>query len=180
MSGTVTKFKFFFAHQDEEQEAWLRSMAQQGLHLLKVNPCCFWTFRRGEPADVVYRVDFSKAVADPSFRQMMQDAGWTLAATTVGWQYWRTQAVGGRAPELFTDNASKARKFRQLLGVLLGTSSPLIVVLATNNMRSVMEQLSFPSQAVLGTILALYFLVMPYSVLRLAMRLRELNKPLAR
>lgn len=180
MSGTVTKFKFFFAHQDEEQEAWLRSMAQQGLHLCKVNPFCFWTFRRGAPADVVYRLDFSKAVADPSFLQMMQDAGWTLAATTVGWQYWCTQAVGGRAPELFTDNASKARKFRQLLGVLLCTASPLIVMLATSDKHRIMEQLSLPSQAVLGTILALYVLVVPYSVLRLLMRLRELNKPLAR
>lgn len=175
MSGTVKKFKFFFAHQDEEQEAWLRSMAQQGLHLADVNPFCVWTFRRAAPADIVYRVDFSHANEDASYRQLMQDAGWTLAATTVGWQYWSTKAVHGRAPELFTDNASKARKFKQLLSVLVCTAMPLFIMMVTSDKQRLMEQLSTPSLVALGLILSAYLLIMPYSILRLLVRVRELR-----
>ncbi|MCD2517625.1 DUF2812 domain-containing protein [Massilia sp. G4R7] len=175
MSGTIRKFKFFFAHQDEEQEAWLRSMARQGLHLADVDPFCRWTFRRGAPADIVYRVDFSQANEDASYRQLMQDAGWTLAATTVGWQYWATKAVDGRAPELFTDNASKARKFKQLLSVLVCTSLPLFIMIVTSNKQQLAQQLSTPSLIALGVILSAYFLIMPYSVLRLLVRVRELK-----
>lgn len=177
MSATVKTFKFFFAHQDVEQEAWLRSMAQQGLHLVDVNPFSFWTFRRGAPADIVYRVDFSQANEDASYRQLMQDAGWTLAATTVGWQYWATRSVGGQAPELFTDNTSKARKFKQLLAVLLCTGMPLFLMIVTSDKHRLMEQLSLPSMVILGAILLLYFLIMPYSILRLLLRLRDLGKP---
>lgn len=175
MSGTVRKFKFFFAHQDEEQEAWLRAMAQQGLHLADVNPLCVWTFRIGEKADIVYRVDFSQANEDASYRQLMQDAGWTLAATTVGWQYWATRAVGGKAPELFTDNASKARKFRQLLAMLIGSATPLFVMTIVSDKQRLMEQLSTPSLVTLGLIVSAYLLVMPYSVVRLLARVRELK-----
>lgn len=178
MSGTVTKFKFFFAHQDEEQEAWLRAMAQQGLHLVKVNPLCFWTFRRGEPADIVYRLDFPGANQDPAFLQLMQDAGWTLAATTVGWHYWRTPAVRGKAPEMFTDNASKARKFRQLLALLAMSAMPMFVIFILMDKERVLSQLSMPFLVVLAAVVGLYLLTTGYAVLRILLRLRELRGPL--
>ena len=57
--ATCTKFKFFFADQDVEQEQWLRAMALKGLHLKKLNLLQMWTFVKGEPADMVYRVDFN-------------------------------------------------------------------------------------------------------------------------
>lgn len=178
MSGTVTKFKFFFAHEDEQQEAWLRAMAQQGLHLVKVNPLCVWTFRRGAPADIVYRVDFPNASQDQAFRQLMHDAGWSLAATTVGWHYWRTQAVAGKAPELFSDNASKAQKFRHRLGVFVASAMPLFVLLLLTDKQHALEQLSMPFLVPLCVALALYVLVMPYSILQLMLRIRKLNNPL--
>lgn len=178
MSGTKTVFKFFWAHQDEAQEAWLRAMAQQGLHLVKVNPFCFWTFRRGEPADIVYRVDFPNASQDAAFQQLMHDAGWSLAATTVGWHYWRTQAVAGKAPELFSDNASKAQQFRHRLGVFVASAMPLFVILLLTDKQRALDQLSMPFLVPLCVALALYVLIMPYTILRLMLRIRQLNNPL--
>lgn len=178
MSGTVTKFKFFFAHEDEQQEAWLRSMAQQGLHLVKVNPLCFWTFRRGEPADIVYRVDFPNTSQDPGFGQLMQDAGWALAATTVGWHYWRTHAVSGKAPELFSDKESKLRKFKNRLGVVLASAMPLFVMFIVSDMERVLDQLSMPTQVLLCSALVLWVLIMPYTIVQLVLRIRRLNGPL--
>ena len=83
--------------------------------------------------------------------------------------------MNGRAPELFTDNASKARKFKQLLSVLVCTAMPLFIMIVVSDKQRVMEQLSLPSLVILGAILAGYFLIMPYSVLRLLGRVRELK-----
>ncbi|MEW7850020.1 DUF2812 domain-containing protein [Massilia aurea] len=180
MSKTVTKFRFFFAHQDEEQEAWLRAMAQQGFHLINVNPLCFWTFRIGAPADIVYRLDFPGTGSDPAFAQLMDDAGWSLAAATVGWHYWRTPAVDGRVPEIFTDSASKAEKFRRLVSVLVVSGLPLFIILLTIDKQRAYAQLSVPSLVILGTIVSLYLGTVGYSVVRLRQRLGRLQGPLAR
>lgn len=175
MSKTVRIFKLFWAHEDEQQEAWLRAMAQQGLHLLKVNPFCFWTFRRGEPADIVYRIDFPNASRDPGFRQLMEDAGWRLAAVTVGWYYWRIEAAGGKAPELFSDAASKARKLKARLGILVASSVPMFVTFVLFDMPARVADLSWPFMALVCGMLAVYLAIMPYTVARLVLRIRELN-----
>ncbi len=178
MSKTVTKFKFFFAHEDEQQEAWLRSMARQGLHLENVNPFCFWTFRRGEPADIVYRVDVPELSQGAGFNQLMQDAGWTLAATTVGWHYWCTRAVGGKAPELFSDRESKLRKFRNRLNMVIAGALPLFIMLLVTDMQQVLDQLSLPFLVPVCVVLVLYVLIMPYTILQLMLRIRKLGSPL--
>lgn len=178
MNKNVRIFKLFGADQDEQQEAWLRAKAREGLHLVKVNPFCFWTFARGEPADIVYRIDFPNASHDPDFRQLMEDAGWTLATTTVGWHYWRIRAVDGKAPELFTDNASKAAKFKQRLAVLAGCSIPLLVSVVLLDMPGRIDQLSLPFAILYFGSLAFYLLIVPHAIWRLAIRIRKLNATL--
>lgn len=174
---TITRFKFFWAHQDEEQEHWLRGMARQGLHLVDVNPFCFWTFRRGAPRDLVYRIDFGNGPGDDGFFQLMQDAGWTLAATTTGWQYWSTPVVNGRAPEIFTDSASKVKKFQRLLAVLLCSALPAFIMLITTDKGSLPLKLSMPTLVILGTVYFAYFLVLSYTVMRLLLRIRAVRGP---
>jgi hypothetical protein len=178
-TSTLTRFKFFWAHQDEEQERWLRDMARQGLHLVDVNPFCFWTFRRGMPRDVVYRVDFGNAQGNDDFSQLMKDAGWTLAATTTGWHYWCTPVVNGRAPEIFTDSASKIKKFQRLLAVLVCSALPAFIMLLTTDKSSLPFKLSTPSMMILGGLYIVYFLMLSYTVLRLLLRIRAVRGPQA-
>jgi hypothetical protein len=173
MNGsTITKFKFFWAHQDREQEAWLRAMAQQGLHLERVNPLCFWTFRRGAPSDVAYRVDFGHHHADGGFFQLMQDAGWTLAASTMGWHYWCTPVTKDRAPHIFTDSASRIKRFQRQLGILVCSALPAFVVLVTTDKHSLPSKLSTPSLVLVSGLYIVLFLMLGYSVLRLLLRIR--------
>jgi hypothetical protein len=178
MSDTITRFKFFWADQDEQQETWLRSMAQQGLHLVDVNPLCFWTFRQGEPSDSVYRINYSSDSKESGFHQLMRDAGWTLAATTVGWQYWRIPAVDGKAPQIFTDNASRARMFKQLLGMLVASGMPMLIWLLVTNKRHVIEQVSTPFLVGYGALIFVYLLVVPYSIVRLLLKIYRSSNPL--
>ncbi|MFC5477381.1 DUF2812 domain-containing protein [Massilia suwonensis] len=172
---TVTRFKFFWAHQDREQEAWLRAMAQQGLYLENVTPLCVWTFRRGAPRDLVYRVDFGQA--DDGFSQLMEDAGWKLATTCTGWYYWCTPATQGREPEIFTDRASKIQKFQRLLLMLVCSAVPAFMLLITTDKGSLASKLSTFSLVLISSIYLVYFLVLAYTVLRLLLRIREERAP---
>jgi hypothetical protein len=147
--ATVTKFKFFWGDQDVEQEQWLRAMALRGLHLKKLNLLMMWTFVRGEPADVVYRVDFNIEKEKPEYRQLLEDAGWELAACLTGWQYWRTRAVNGRSPELFTDPPSKEGKVKRLMTLIAVCSIPGMILFISPGMRHGLSGLSWPFLAVI-------------------------------
>ena len=59
MKATVKKFKFFSAHEDEVQEAWLQDMAKQGLHFAGFDQVGRYTFVKGEPAPMAYRIDYT-------------------------------------------------------------------------------------------------------------------------
>ena len=150
-SATVTKFKWFWPDQDVEQEQWLRAMAQQGLHLRSLNLLQRWTFVKGEPADMVYRVDFNSHADKPDYRKLLEDAGWERAASLTGWQYWRTKAVNGRAPELFTDTASKSVKFWRLLGLIFVCCLPAAILFSSPASRDGLSTLSWPFVALLIT-----------------------------
>ena len=172
MSGAVVKkFKLFWADQDVEQEEWLRSMARQGLHLRKLNWLQQWSFVKGEPADVVYRVDYHREV-EPAYQRLLEDAGWELGAQFFGWQYWRTPAVNGHAQQLFTDRASNAAKFKRLLATIGLLSLPMLVMLILPGKSRALEVVSMPFLiAILGL-----FAINMIGVARLAIRLVKLQR----
>ena len=165
----ITKFKFFWADQVVEQEQWLREMAKQGLHLEKLNVLCMWTFVQGEPADIVYRVDFNNESAD--YRQLVEDAGWVRAASLAGWQYWRTAASNGRAPELFTDTKSKKAKYQRATVQILLCLLPGSIFLTSPSTRHAISELSWPFAAAL---IVMYGVAL-VGLLRLFIRLATLR-----
>jgi hypothetical protein len=48
----IRKWKLFWAWQDEKEEAWLRQMAQEGLHL-KSPGLGMYTFQPGDAQDTI-------------------------------------------------------------------------------------------------------------------------------
>ena len=164
--STVTKFKWFWADQDLEQEAWLREMARQGLHLSSVIGMV-WTFAKGEPQNVAYRIDYSSKGRDSDYNQLLEDAGWECAATSAGWHYWRKTVAPGEAPELFTESGSKIDRFRTVLAVLILLTMPSVILLP-----KAMAQRPGYLPLVMGAFLAL----MVYSSIRLLLRIGRLHK----
>lgn len=163
---TVRKYKFFWADQDVEQEQWLREMARQGLHLTGVF-ITQWTFVKGEPADVVYRVDYSNKGRDSDYNRLLEDAGWECAATTAGWHYWRKRVVDGKAPEIFTDSASKIERFRTVLAILIGVSMPSVIFLP-----KALAELPTRVPILIGALVA----ILIYSAIRLLLRIGRLRQ----
>ena len=176
---TIRTFKWFWPDQDLEQEIWLGEQARAGLHLVSVNMLSMWTFRRGAPAAVAYRIDFTNTGGDPAYGQLFADAGWERAAHITGWQYWRKAVTGGAMPEIFTDNASKVAKFRRLM-LLLGLGiSPMLINIVVLDLPHRLGRMSPQSLVPLVALYVLLPAAYAYMAVRLIKRIRALNQPAA-
>lgn len=125
--------KWFWSWQDERLEAWLRSMSQQGWHLAAAGWPARYTFTRGEPTDLVYRLDWQEASRKemPNYLQLFADAGWEHTGSHAGWQIFRRPAAAGAAPEIFTDVDSKAAKYERMIFSAGGAFAAVLVVMVT-------------------------------------------------
>ena len=118
--NTIKKFKWFWAWQDEKEEAWLHEMAMQGFHLRSVSLPGFYEFKTGEPRDDYYRMDYITDRKDyQNYLQLFKDAGWEHLGEMGGWQYFRTMGEGNAIPEIYTDKDSKAQKYQRLIVILI-------------------------------------------------------------
>ncbi len=126
-------FKWFWPWQDERLEHWLGQMSQQGWHLAGAAWPARYTFTRGEPADLVYRLDWQETSRkeQPSYRQLFADAGWEHAATHAGWQIFRRPATNDATGEIFTDVDSKVAKYERMIFGAGGAFAAVVVVMMT-------------------------------------------------
>lgn len=118
MNGNDTRrvWKWFWAWEDEREEAWLRHMARQGWHLSGVGVPGLYVFTYDTPRDVAYRLDFKFRRQDwETYKQLFADAGWEFAGQTGSWVYFRKEVRSGEPDEIFTDAASKVRKYQSVM-----------------------------------------------------------------
>jgi hypothetical protein len=178
MNATLKKSKWFWAWQDDREEAWLGEMSKLGLHLQHPGAFGQYTFEQGEPREFAYRLDFvANARKNPDYYLLFQDAGWTHIGEMSGWQYWRKDIVDGKVPEIFTDNASKIQKYQRLIGYLV-IFFPIYIVLLTNpSTRSSMQGSGF--FGVLYEILFFVFLIVMmlilFSMVKIMQRISSLK-----
>lgn len=168
----MTKYRWFWAWNDDKEEAWLREMAQNGWHLQQLGFPGFYTFVQGAPRDVAYRLDFFTGMKDKSnYLQLFSDAGWEHVGEYGSWQYFRKAVVDGEAPEIFTDNDSKIKKYQRVTAVLALVLC-LLVVVTSNNLNK-MEGLFFE---ILTFIWFVLILVLGYGIVMLLRRIRQLKR----
>ncbi len=173
MSETKREFKWFWAWNDEEEEAWLRKMAQQGWHLIKAGAFGTHTFEKGAPKDVVYRLDFKLADVDKEeYLQLFADAGWEHVGEMGGWQYFRIEVAEGQTPEIYTDNASKIKKYQRILLFL----TIFLPIYSTMLYRTSESPSAFMRVAEL--MMAAFMMLYVYAMVRLFLRIQELKKTL--
>ncbi len=168
---TIKLIRWFWAWDDNKEEAWLREMAQQGWHLQSVGLPGRYAFEQGEPRDVVYRLDYFTEKKDIlNYLQIFQDAGWEYAGEMNGWQYFRKEAVQGEELEIFSDNESKARKYQRILFILVALLPILLVNI--NNLNKMTDSFA---QA-LTFFFFCFLLFYGYSIIRLGIRVNDLKK----
>lgn len=126
-----TKFKniskIFFAWQEEKKEKWLREMSNEGWHLNEVG-FLNYQFVKGEPKDIIYKLDYkpfrSEKIDD--YITLFEDSGWEHAGRFAGWYYFRAEANKDYNLELYSDNASKIKKYVILRWIMIAVCAPIV------------------------------------------------------
>lgn len=122
--------KLFVLSEYEEEENYLREMARKGYLLEKVTLPGVYHFRKAEPMDMVYRLDFNPKKKEDwdSYLQMYRDYGWEYLQDLNEYSYFcKPAAESEEENEIFSDNASRIdmmdriyrRKMLPILVILL-------------------------------------------------------------
>lgn len=167
---TMTKFKWFWAWDDEKEEAWLREMSRQGWHLTSVSVPTIYKFEKGFAKDYVYRLDYIRDRKDyANYLQLFNDSGWDHMGEMNGWQYFRKEALHGEELEIYSDNESKAKKYQRIL-LLLVIILPLMI-----NGLSIISRGNGISEPLGIIYLGLMFIYI-FGITRILMRIGKLKK----
>lgn len=175
MKNRITKHKWFWAWDDEKEEAWLTLMASEGWHLSTLAPFGFYTFEPGPARKVIYRLDFqyqSRKQDRADYFQLLADAGWEHVGEMGSWQYFRREVRTGEKAELFTDAESKIQKYRRV-SVILVVLLPIIMQLPLRLSKAATESDWYAIPLFLAIGLLLVYI---YALIRLIKRISQLKK----
>jgi hypothetical protein len=128
MAETVTKLGFFTIADFREEEVWLRGMAREGLHFVRMYVPCFYVFEKGEPRDVIYRLDYTNNAEGGDYARMLSEFGWENCGRCMGWIYWRRcadETASEAEGELFSDDASRLDMVKKVVQTRL---LPLLII----------------------------------------------------
>ena len=129
MKNTKTEIRFFSVPQWKKEEAYLREQHHNGWEFVGINGLCLYHFRKCEPKDVIYQLDYNPdSVSQKSeYTQMFSDCGWEYLQNYVGYSYFRKAAseMNGTEEEIFCDDASRLDMMKR---VFTGRMIPLVVM----------------------------------------------------
>ena len=171
---TVRKFKWFWAWQDEAEEAWLGEMSKKGYHLVSAGVPGIYEFDTGEPKDYVYRLDFQTFHKKDreEYLQLFRDAGWQHLGQMGSWQYFRKETKQGEAEEIYTDKESKTDKYKRILFIL----GFFYVITFAVFMGRVIGDNPYPWFSGIKVFIGLVLAIMTYAIIKLLLRIRKLQK----
>ena len=183
MAENVTKIRVFTIADFKEEEIWLREMARKGLHLLRMIPPLVYVFEKGEPRDVIYRLDFTDNDEHGDYGRMLAEFGWENCGRCMGWIYWRRDAgelANEAEGELFSDDESRLDMVKK---VLLTRMLPLLTIflccVLPNLLRALNGEYSDASRFFLwffGIMAALYIYLFIHCGGKLLRMRRELER----
>jgi len=169
----MNTFRWFWAWDDEKEEAWLREMAQKGWHFQSVSLPGNYTFESGQPRDDFYRLDFfTDSKAKANYLQLFLDAGWDYLGEMGSWQYFRKTASDGQILEIFSDNESKSKKYQRIL-LFLVVFLPIYI-----NAINLVNKRSGTFFEIFTFVMFLFMILYGYAIVRLFTRINQLRKRL--
>ncbi len=180
MTGEIKKvFKIIPAWQDDREEQWLERQAAAGWHLQEVFPFIY-KFKRGVPASVIYRLDYKLNVDKDyqEYQEIFKSCGWELVTTMANWHYYRIAPENTAIPEIYSNNYSRAQKYRRLLMGILPVFVIFIVALSPTRNRDLLTTGSGWLGTWLGIagllqVIILVFFV--YAIVKIVLKIRKLE-----
>lgn len=129
MKDIKTEIKFFSVPQWKKEENYLREQHKKGWELVAVSGLGCYRFKKCEPKDVVYQLDYNpdSLAKKEEYLQMFRDCGWEYLQNYMGYSYFRKAAseMDGTEEEIFCDDASRLDMMKR---VFTGRMTPLLVV----------------------------------------------------
>lgn len=126
MRDTKTELKCFTVPEWKKEEKYLREQHKKGWEFVSVNFICLYHFKKCEPEDVVYQLDYNpeSTTQKEEYLQLFRDCGWEYLQNFCGYSYFRKAASEmNEEEEIFCDDASRLdmmkRVFRQRMIPLL-------------------------------------------------------------
>lgn len=139
------EFRTFLLPEYEEEEQYLMDMAKQGYLFEKVTLPGIYHFKKCEPVDMVYRIDFNpqKKEERESYLQMFRDYGWEYLQDLNEFSYF-CKPDDGSSEEIFSDNASRIemmeriqrKKMQPILAIALCCLFPQVISLTQHNWQA--------------------------------------------
>lgn len=166
--------RLFWVWQEEKEIEWLRQMSQKGWHL--ENICIFiYTFRKGEPKDIIYHKDYTwtKHRDEEEYLGIFKDAGWNHICRQ-GYVHYFSSPAENKFKKVYTDNQSRLNNYRGLLRVHVIIIVMLIIALNSVSKRAVGKEFNFAD--ILFFIVFLALVTTAYSTLRMIVLITRLNK----
>ncbi len=129
MNNTKTEIKFFSIPEWKKEENYLREQHKNGWEFVSVSGFCLYRFRKCEPKDVIYQLDYNPdSLSNKNeYLQVFSDCGWEYLQNYVGYSYFRKPAseMNGTEEEIFCDDASRLDMMKR---VFTGRMIPLLVI----------------------------------------------------
>ena len=176
MSKKIQKTKWFWPWQDQEEEKWLETQSQKGLHLVKPSLFGRYTFEQGEHIHYIYRLDFHSDVQKDrdAYIQIFEDTGWEYLGEK-SWQYFRKAFHEGEPTEIFTDTQSKIKKYERLLGYYAGFWFILLISTTVSPIRFIDDLVPWLRLVLLYMNYTIFFISF-FVMLKLYNRIKALKK----
>lgn len=129
MKNIKTEIRFFSVPEWKKEENYLREQHKSGWEFVAVSGLCLYHFKRCEPEDVIYQLDYNpdSLAKKEEYIQMFSDCGWEYLQNYVGYSYFRKSAskMDGTEEEIFCDDASRMDMMKR---VFTGRMLPLLAV----------------------------------------------------
>jgi hypothetical protein len=171
----ITRWHLIPNWNEKKKTERLQAMARQGWHLEKIHPF-HNIFRRGEPADMVYRLDFTAPFwrrDKQEYLQLFRDAGWEHVGRFARWQYFRKLQRPGESNEIYSDSAGHIDKYKRIVVVLL-----VVLVFNLGNMIATFERKL--SLRLIHGVYALIFLLLGVALWQVIGQINRLRRELRR
>lgn len=117
----------------DKEESWLNHMAAEGNLVASVGP--LYSFAPVSPGSVTVRIDYRanmSATDYDDYRSLFLDAGWKhIAGSRSGGAQYFASSSSDASADIFSDAASKARRYRRAIGLNAALILPFVVILMT-------------------------------------------------
>ena len=115
----------------DKEESWLNHMAAEGNLVARVGP--LYSFAPVSPGSATVRIDYRanmSATDYDDYKSLFLDSGWQhLAGSRSGGAQYFASSSGDASAEIFSEAASKARRYRRAIGLNAALILPFVVIL---------------------------------------------------